>query len=86
MVMPVISTGTSITSKQDLKTDRAEKIETSEEEKNETKGKVKPGEFILTHIDHITFLYKQCNINYAKNNPNLPSTYLKVLQQPPRNF
>ena len=85
MVTPVISARASTTSKQDIEKDRTEKIEVSDEEKNENEGKVKPGEFILTHIANITFLH-ELKINYFKDNSHLPTTYSKVLQQPPKIF
>lgn len=81
----LISPATSISSKEDLEKDKSEKIETGSEEKNGNEGKVKPGEFILTHITNFAFLH-QSKISYLKNNPNLPTTYSKVLQQPPKNF
>lgn len=85
MVTPVISSRTSTVSKQNIEKDKAEKIEASDEEKNENEGKVKPGEFILTHFANITFLHES-KMSYLKNNPNLPTTYSKVLQQPPKSF
>lgn len=85
MVTPIISTRASTTSKQDIETNRTEKIEVSDEEKNENEEKVKSGEFILTHIANITFLHER-KINYLKDNTHLPTTYSKVLQQPPKSF
>lgn len=81
----LISPATSISSKEDLEKDKSEKVETGNEEKNGNDGKVKPGEFILIHFTNFTFLH-QSKISYLKNNPNLPTTYSKVLQQPPKNF
>lgn len=85
MVTPVISANSSRIFKENIEKDRTEKIETADEEKNENKGKIKPGEFILTHHTNSNF-FQESKISYRRNNTNLPTTYSKVLQQPPKIF
>ncbi|WP_316735798.1 hypothetical protein [Pedobacter aquatilis] len=78
-ITPVISNLVKSLPKEDLE---KEKIETSDEEGQET-GTLKTTEFILNQFCNSIFLRK-LKITYSNHNIFLPTTYFKVAKQPPK--
>lgn len=78
---PVVSNPIKSLSKEILE---KEKIETSDEEDQET-GTLKTTEFILNQFCNPIFLRK-LKITYANHNIFLPTTYFKVAKQPPKSL